>query len=207
MALSSSALITLDDVRDYLATLPGDTDEDEQLEALIEAASRAITLYTERDFIAVDGDTRVFAYDGSGYLSLANNDLRSIDAITIGIDSPTALSTSQYRLMPKPSRHGVYSYIALQGYATYTHYGHGFGHYGHTFGLGTEVAITGDWGFASVPVDVQLACKMQVTYWQRKGRMAFTRSYNSETGTVEGGEGLVGSAMALLWPYKLTTVA
>jgi hypothetical protein len=207
MALSARALITLDDARAYLTLEDGDIDDDGELAALIEAASAQIMGWTERQFApTAAAATRVFAYDHSGFLSLANNDLRTVTSITIGIENPVTLTSSEYALRPKPSRDGVYTHLLIYGHRFPGCYG--YHQHGHAHARDTEVTITGDWGYATVPKDVELACKMQVAVWQRKDRMAFTRAYNPDSGTVEGGDGLAGSVKALLagGGYRKTAV-
>jgi len=210
LELSDQALVTLDDARGFLSLADTDTNEDEALVQLIEAASLAIMSWTTRQFAPATNETRTFDYDGSGFLNLADNDLREVTSVTIGTTHPHVLEPREYALRPKPAKHGVHTFIEFR------HRGHHPHPRPHLYGLdfvgdpvddlGTEVTITGSWGFAAVPRDVRMATMMQVAAWQRGGRMAFTRAYNPESGAVEGEVGLSGAVKALLGTYKRPVV-
>jgi len=194
--LPAHTLIDLDDARSYLTLDAGDVEDDGPLGDMIIAASSAIIRWTRRQFApAVDDSTRAFSYDGRGFLSLARNDLRAATEIAIGTESPIVLTSSDYRLQPLPSQHGVFTYIQFRRSCAPV-----------CNELDTEISITGNWGFEIVPDDAKQACRMQVAVWQRGDRMAFTRAYNPTTGTVEGGEGLAGSVKALLGDYRAAVV-
>lgn len=197
--LSDSALITLDDARRYLSLSDSDVDDDPDLAAMVEAASRQIMLFAGRQFApAASAEERPFDYDGGSYLSLADNDLRAATLVTLTYagGDPITLDTTRYSLHPRPPRDGVYTYLRLRRH----HHRHARLFWPHTDDdVDAEISITGDWGFETVPTDVQLACKMQVAVWHRGDRTAFTRSYNADAGTVSGGDGLAGSVKALLY--------
>jgi hypothetical protein len=47
------------------------------------------------------------------------------------------------------------------------------------------VTITGDWGYPSVPADVEDACIKTVGIWLKRDVSAFSRTYNLDEGRTE----------------------
>lgn len=137
------------------------TVRDAVVQSAITAASRAITVHCQREFVPTAAATRTFAWAG-GTLDLAPYDLRAVTSITVGTDDPASqqvLAATDYRLRPKPAADGVYQTIDLgTAYVDWP---------GRTFG-DREVQIVGDWGFAAVPADVAHWTILTVATWLRQ---------------------------------------
>jgi hypothetical protein len=159
-------LCTLADVRASLEIPTADTSRDALIATLITAASEAILNETDREFAPVTASaTRRFRVDGR-QVSLAPFDLRTVSAATMNPEtsSPTTLTvTSDYQLLPIGAPSGTYTSLELSGflaslYASNTLYAFGY----------ALLDITGAWGFATVPLDVNRACVITVGSWLRK---------------------------------------
>lgn len=134
------------------------TVRDAVVQSAISAASRAITVHCQREFVPTNAATRTFAWAG-GVLDLCPHDLRAVTSVTVGTDDPASqqvLAATDYRLRPKPAADGVYQLVDL-----------GTADARGTFG-GREVSIVGDWGFAAVPADVEHWTILTVATWLRQ---------------------------------------
>ena len=173
---------------------------------LVSAMSKAIGRYTQRQFIGLNDPTapggaidvgaevaRRYEYDGSGYLSLAPYEARSISAITLDGDALTeratggALDSDEY--LPRPlmqTPEGTYLSLALP-----------------ESNCGSIVEVTGLWGIVDVPADVELACLHAVSDGYRNPEGVPSRSIGD--GLILGedsdeGGSLPRAARALLSP-------
>lgn len=158
MALNPNALTTVDRVKKHLRR-NGITDAagDELLELYINAYSNAIAAYCDRRFKPTEtAVSKTFRYDGSGYLNLAPYELRALTLLEFDSDtvSPYFVLSSDYRLEPRGSDllTGTYLWVSLPRLDRGAWPGN------LPTPLDREVRITGDWGPASVPSDVELAC-------------------------------------------------
>lgn len=193
--MAAGDLTTTAAVRSFLQKRNDDTDQDAIIADLITRASTAISRYCTREFAPkVDASTaRTFEYAGSGLLSLAPYDARTVTQVRIDTDeaSPTTLTSSDYRLAPYPARDGVYTHLRLSPFVLVS----------TSRFVSRLVEVTGTWGFASVPVDVEEACIVTAAEWTRRlvaGRAAFPAD--------EGGDGprqeaIPFEARMLLKPY------
>jgi hypothetical protein len=191
-------LITVADVRAVLQKPEGDTEQDQIISDLITRASEAIQNCTEREFKSADTPptTRTFFYTGRGVLDLSPYDLRGTPAPTVKIDTTdgaggTTLAATEYRLMPKPAKDGVYHWLRLNPL---------------TSGSSSrfperEVTITGTWGFAAVPEDVKHWCAVTVAEWLRKDVAAFSTTFNIDSQRFDVPTDLPASAKAGLKHY------
>lgn len=155
-------LTDLDAVRQSRFTQDSDTGEDAEVRTLITSASRAIARYCGREFSpATDGEAREFEYDGRGPVLVTPYDLRAVTQVRIDTDTtvPQTLLDTEWRLWPNPARDGVYSGVRITRC---------------TWRRRTVVEITGDWGFSSVPTDVEHACIITVATWVGQDKMAFS---------------------------------
>lgn len=154
-----SDLTTLADVRLHQQrTDTGNTTQDAIISALISTASYMVQDFLQRRFdVAGTAGTpvsRLFRYDGRGVLNLAPFDLQSVSSVVVDsdTDSPTTLTSDEYRLWPIPSEWGVYSHLHLvgisneRGVADYPMY--------------REVEVSGVWGWSAVPDVVERATIM-----------------------------------------------
>jgi hypothetical protein len=191
----AGALCSLEDVRDLLQTNDDNTDQDDVITDLIARASDAILFEFAREFAPAGdpGETRRFQMDlSAGLLDLAPYDARAVTAVVLDPDDDAVeLETTDWRLGPLPSRHGVYRYLRLT-----TSQGGGI----------VEVDVTGTWGFATVPRQVRQAAALTVVTWMRKDVAAFSSTYNLDESRVERPEAIPSAACALLRPFRLVTV-
>lgn len=163
--LNANALTSLHRARSYVLGSATQDSADEALVFLINWVSQAIQNYTKREFVPTDhldsnddpvaGATRKFDYTGAGFLSLAPYELREITSISLYSDetSPQELTSRDYRLEPR-GRTEQGTYLALElvpGTRWHTMYDFGY-----------EVSITGDWGMATVPADVEGAALIMI---------------------------------------------
>jgi hypothetical protein len=202
--LIAEALITVTDMRFFLDRVGQTVDMDETrwLEDLINTYSLACARYCDRQFTPertgpgtrwplksdaiATGTAKKFRYDGNGVLDMSPFEIRTVTAVVMETDLPTAQQTtlvagsgsveSDYRFEPPAkSTEGTYlwavlprrSYLAL-GFSQRTNYVDGDPlppSSGYVSGqVGREVTVTGDWGAPPgfVPLDVQHACKIAV---------------------------------------------
>lgn len=155
---STRALITLEEARLYVLRSAADRSRDEILIDAVNEVSAAIWEYCEREFLpTATGQARVFAYDGTGLLDLRPYDLLSLDTITMYTDLDVTLhdvlTADEYRLEPRAgSVAGTFLRVRLPA-PTVPEAAPGFR---------WQVTVTGDWGMATVPGSVKLACKQWV---------------------------------------------
>lgn len=201
---STSDLCTLGDVRELLEITSTDTSRDDYIRTLISSASKAICSYTDREFApASSGVTRTFRADW--LIDLAPYDLRAATTVTLNPEdsSPTTLTSSDYALEPTHQPQGVYKRIRISYLQSL-----GTSQFSTRFGY-AKVSILGDWGFASVPNDVKLACVRTVGSWMDRSLQAYAggdlfaedpRVVNP--GAVDSSYGIPGGARLLLAPYR-----
>jgi len=145
--------------------------QDPLIASLITRASVKIMGDSGREFVpggatsepAVNA-TRTFEYvwsdtDDETYVDLYPYDLQTTVVPMIVADpdlsSPVTLTTDQYRLSPVPPSQGVYMGVRVRDLGS---------------SIGTnwrtrQVQVTGNWGFPSVPFDVNQACAETVIHW------------------------------------------
>lgn len=192
-------LVSIADVRAFLQKQDPDTEQDAILSRLIETASKAVMTYTEREFAPIATNTqRLFYYRGSGVLNLAPYDLQSATTPVIQIDSAngsggTILGTDEYLLYPRPAKDGVYNWLRLNPFASSP----------SSRFLDREVAITGSWGWPSIPDDVKHWTAVTVADWFREKVAAFGTFFNQETERIEIPEMLPAAARAGLNHYRM----
>lgn len=164
-APDAANLCTVSNVRDMLE-VTADTSRDALIASLIPAASAAIMNEVDREFApATTSATRRFRVDGR-VVNLAPFDLRTVTTAVINPEtsSPTTLAvTADYQLEPVGAPSGTYTSLALSAwlaslYASNTLYAFGY----------ALLDITGAWGFAAVPADVNRACVLTVGSWMRR---------------------------------------
>ena len=187
---SGSDLTTLEMVKLYLGI--GNTDHDVILASLITRASVALMHYAGREFApASTATTRDFYYDGSGLLDLSPYDLRTVTSITYDPsgDNTTLVVDDDYTL-GRSTSDAVYNAVTITGYST-----------------AATVQIEGDWGFASVPVDVEHACILTVATWRSQIGGAFKSSFFADPEGIPNDQpqayagGIPAAARRLLEPY------
>lgn len=136
-------------------------DNDDEVQALITRASRSVMDFTGREFVsAASGSTaRTFLYYNTPdqVLPLTPYDARTVTQLRFDTDtaSPSTVTDStQWRLLPIPSRYGAYHALYLPQ---------------HTGTVaGRVVEVTGTWGWPSVPQDIEGATIDTVVHWLRQ---------------------------------------
>ncbi len=205
MALTTRALTTVATAELFVAragtqgSAIQEAGDDDYLELLINAYSDAIHRYCGREFKPqTNAATRLFRYDGSGYLSLSPFEIRTVTSVTLYADLPissqrllTAASASveaEYRFEPRQrSVLGTYLWLVLPTVNVNRSYG-------------TEVAIVGDWGAATLPAEIELACLIAVRDAYPLGTVQ-TTAFGEEPELSFAVASLPLAARALLKPY------
>lgn len=197
--MAAQDLTSLGAVRSFLQKATSDIGQDPIIGSFITRASDAIMHYTDREFAPVStAATRTFEYRGGGWLSIAPYDLQNATRLRIDVDesSPTTLTTFEYRPYPSHKPNGVYTAIRLAPYLV-----HSRSRWNQRL-----VEVTGDWGFPSVPTDVEHACIHAVAIWLRRDVTAYESVLTTDEPHLERPTGLPGSVMAMLTPYKRQSV-
>src|SRR6266540_2946945 len=172
--LIAEALVTVADMRFFLDRVGQTVDMDETrwLEDLINEDSLACASFVNRQFTpertgpgtrwplksdaVATGVAKTFRYDGNGYLSLAPYEVRTVTAVVMGSDLPTAQQVTlavgdanteaEFRLEPAAKTIlGTYLWLVLPT-AAYSRISW-WSTVGHSLG-GRQVKVTGDWGAA-----------------------------------------------------------
>jgi hypothetical protein len=230
-APDATSLCDLLSAREFVLGTQTDDTQDKRLVRLINGYSRAIYKFTHREWLPQsNGITRSFPYDGSGVLDVDPFDLRSVSAVTLYTDLPTASqqvliapsssAEGDWRLEPAAATlEGTYLRLAFSGVLVHPVNTALWPSYGTSQywqqQLDHRAQVTGNWGIASdlsgVPDDVQLACLVAVADAYRNPEGYPTRSIGpltlteeaavSPTGQEFGPRDLPGEARALLEPY------
>lgn len=157
--MAAQDLTTLAEVREHQQrTDASNTTQDGLVGDLITVASDMIMEYTQREFAPQSASTaRTYRYDGRGVLNLAPDDARTVTQVRIDTDtdSPTTLDSTQYKLHPTRSKHGVYSHLHLLGIP-------GIALTTQAHPVYREVEVTGTWGWGTIPEPVERACILLV---------------------------------------------
>jgi hypothetical protein len=193
-AATTSDLTTVAAVRAFLQIPGGDDEQNAIIAALITRASRVIAVWTSREFAPANDVTRSFLCGRRGMIDLAPFDLRAATEIVFDTDtagSNTTLATLDYRLGPVTSRDGTYQWVRLD-----RRWWHRRRH------DEVVVSITGDWGFAQVPADIEDACIKTVGMWLKRDVSAFSRTFNLDEGRTERPDALPAAVTAILQPYR-----
>jgi hypothetical protein len=199
-------LTDLDAVRVFLQKEDINTDQDDIIQALITAASRAIAERFQREFVdSGAGATRKFLVEDlapywieAGNVDLAPYDLNAGNPITVKIDPQdgggiTLTEWTDYVLKPLPTKHGVYMRIELLGPLPVDP--------NWRRGRNRAISVTGTWGFPEIPEDVQHWTNVVIATWLRKDVAAFSNVFHLDEGQVERASMLPGGAMAGLAHY------
>lgn len=170
-------LVTLSVLRTFLGIDPTDTRDDAKYTALIPAASDLIRSWTERDFGApVVTEERTYEYDGSGYLEI--DDASAVTSVVLTYPDGSldiTLDAQSWTAKPFPTDNApLYTYIEMPGYmgavpgSPEMGFKRNLDVYARErglYGIPNRVKVTGTWGWAAVPADVQLAATWIVQSW------------------------------------------
>lgn len=186
-------LCTRDQVRRFLVKSAADTAANDLIDELIPRASKLIAGHCEREFTPTADATRIFHYDGSGYLNLVPYDLRTVTSIRFDPDTagPTTLTTEEFQLAPLPAADGVFQAIRFSPFRAPT------GRWANR-----QVEIRGAWGFAAVPEDVQDAAIKTVAIWLRRDAAAFESTFSLDEERIEHPKSLPSAVYDALDNYR-----
>jgi hypothetical protein len=159
--MAAQDLCTLSDVRAFLELPASDTGRDTLISATITPISDAIARYCDREFVATASATRTFTIPiGQRVLDLAPYELRTVTTLRLHPEeaSPETLTaTSDYQLLPLPTRFGTYLKVRFASDLTTLHDGDSAKFFGYS-----QVSIAGAWGMSSIPTDVKQAAIIAV---------------------------------------------
>lgn len=195
--MAAGDLCSLADVRLYLQTPAGETDGDPAIAAIISRASATIRSYTQRQFGLDElGVTRTFQVRPGGLVVLAPWDLRTLTNLSVvGIAYTEAAGQIQLRPVHKPL--GTYDRLRIDPLLLPLD---------SSRWQGSTVAVTGDWGITTLPLDVVQATVETAVIWLRRDVAAFSTVLRIDEDTVERPASLPTAAMRKLDPYKRKTI-
>lgn len=191
MAVADYALTTKTAVRAHLQKQTADTDQDTIIESLIDRASWAIIQRYGKFRPQETSGVKKFDWDGGHRLNLWPYYLASAESVVLDSDETSTVtldvSDKDYVLRPKSPIDGVYKWVRLPNHRVQV-------------GLEREVSITGNWGYGTIPTDVEQACIITVVEWMRRGVQAFGTGFEQEDASLAPA-GLPMGARRLLAPY------
>lgn len=179
MALLANALTTLDDVKEYLKIDLTDKNQDALLESLIDASSNAIENYCNRK---LKEQSFIDEYDGTGSSNLFLEQLNLSSITSISVDG-TAVDSSEYKFR----KNG----IAVRLNSVWPK------------GI-LNITVEYKAGYATIPADLELACKHLVNFYYKTEIADFSRTFGD--GMVIRPEAWPIQVKALLSPYKKVLV-
>lgn len=156
-------LTTLAAVRETLELPAGDTSRDALIGTLIGDMSKAIMREVDREFApATASATRRFRLGAhSLMLDLSPYDLRSVTAVVLNPESANATTltaTVNFQLTPLQPQDGTFLGMRFAANQSNLHTSDTARDFGWTL-----VDVSGAWGFAAVPDDIERACIVAVT--------------------------------------------
>lgn len=170
-----------------------DSTEDSLIDKAIAAASRAIDRHTGTTFYPVTETRRFASSGGVVWIDRFTDTAGLVIKTGTGGSYPTTLTSAQYVLEPynAPSRGLAYDRISAP--------------YAVAFAGGNadypDVEITAKWGYATVPDDIEMACRIKaVQLFQRKDT-PYGVGGSSEYGEVRMSDGEDRDIALLLRPY------
>lgn len=212
------ALLTLAEYKGLLAIDPTDTRNDAQITALLDAASRAVQGYTERDFSPNTGiaTARNYLYDGSGFLDI--DDCTAITSVTINIPNAASTLLDPLQWTSMPDNEPIFYYLLLHsvpGVYTYSP-AMGFNNNLDTFSpqsfKSPTLSVIATWGWPAVPSDVKLATALTIREFTGSGGRAegltseaiegYSRSWGARTGSNAPSLAIPNRARDLLINYQ-----
>jgi hypothetical protein len=194
-------LTTREAVRDFLQKTDEETAQDEIIDALISAASAEIQRHTRifKPHTSSGTEAKTFAWS-MGTLDLSPYFARSVTALSIG---GTAQDPGTWTLRPRTSHDGAYTHLKIPG-SEVVHPLIRLADATYLDSLEQTVVVTGTWGYAEVPDDVEHWCKVTVNHWLKAEVTAFTRGFDAEAGRFTSPRALPDAAIDGLRPYART---
>lgn len=201
-------LCTLADVRALMQKSGTDVAQDALIASLITRVSTKIMRDTGREFVPGGPDglpataaTRTFEFPWESTLvNLAPYDLKTVTAVKVDTDQGAGivLSTDEYRTWPQPARYGTYQALRVQPFSSQL---------GRVMWRNRQLAVTGDWGFPSIPPEVTQAAAETVVHWITANPAAHRFAGSPDSGVPPvAPRGYPMSALDLLSGFKRMTV-
>jgi len=197
-------LTTRKAVRAFLQKPSGDTNQDSMIDSLISRASLAIMRYCDREFVTqvTGSQARLFEVElvRDGFVDLAPYDARAGTITSVRLDTdlgnPRTLGSSEWRPWPIPASNGITTAIRIvpQSYGGFSYFRH------------RQVEVTAQWGWASVPADVEHAAIVTTALWLRRDVAAFSTTFSLDEDRVERPEALPSAIRAMLNVYRRSIV-
>lgn len=172
-------LLTLDEYKTAAGINVTDTRNDAKLTQWIPWVSQAIRAFTERDFGAISvTETRLFEYDGSGYLDI--DDAADIQAVAFTYPGGQEITLGVDDWSPMPTRRDdapIYQYILMPGYVGETAgspemgFGRNLDVYfreRRNWAIPSKVSVTATWGWPDIPGDVKMAAVWTLQEWSSR---------------------------------------
>jgi hypothetical protein len=155
----TTALASVAAIKEFLQKPVSDTTQDALLASMADRATAAIEREIGREFRPTIAETRVFSYDGNGRVTFSPSEARSVSAVVwdYGVTAETLSSSGGWSLRNSDPFAGTYGGLYLPGHR-----------HVRCQDDQTAVAVTGNWGFAQVPADVEHACIVTVSVWLRE---------------------------------------
>jgi hypothetical protein len=163
-------LTDLASIRQFMQKTVSDKLQDADLETLNVQASAAIQRHCNREFApASTAVKRSFEFEpessGFNVIDLKPYEYRAVTTVTIDPDfTPVTLSSDQFRKWPLPSRDGTFFGLRLTNLAAPILPSTLPSSPGLPF-LTRRLDVTGDWGMASIPPEVQHYANVTVESW------------------------------------------
>jgi hypothetical protein len=227
--LPATALVTLDEAREFVQGNPADDRVDSKLIKRIKEFSVATATYTKREWLPITtAATRTFRYPGYGMIRLAPYDLRSATLVKAYTNLPTAqqitlvpgdaTTVGDYQLRPIGGAipANTYRWIELTS-ATLQIFRpvYGYPYLATAYPGACSISVTGDWGIGAIPEDVKLAVLIAIKDSIENPTQLASRTVGPVTVSEEPDEAglfpesrwraLPAESRALLSPYTLDT--
>lgn len=191
-------LTSVDAVKDFAQIT--DTAQDPIIWQLIRRASAAIMAYPGvPQFRPTRTGSYAFIHSGGTQLDLSPYALRAATSVQIDTDttSPTDLvEETDYHLRPEPPVEGVYTSLRVPSLGELDT------RRSTSRSIEREITVTGDWGYQTIPYDVEHAAIVTVTEWLRRHVQAFGTTLNTEAGILDRPEAIPHSVRAVLRRYR-----
>jgi hypothetical protein len=196
-------LCTLAQVREYLQKPGADTNQDGLISAMISRASAAIEEWTQRWLAPRTAVTNTFRVDGL-YVDFAPYDLRTATTVSLHPEgTPTVLTANtSYQLLPIGGTDSLDTFTGMMLSAQISTYSSNSTRFGYE-----QVSVLGNWGPATVPLDVTHACVITVGLWIRREVGAFSATFSPDVDVADTRPlAIPGAAMRMLAPYRRAVI-
>jgi hypothetical protein len=229
--LPATALVTLEEAREFVQGNPADDRVDAKLIRRIKEFSVVTASYTRREWLPITiAAARTFRYPGYGMLRLAPYDLRAATLVKAYTNLPTAqqitlvpadaTTVGDYQLRPIGGAipAATFRWLELTSATLFSSQGfrsvYGYPYVPTAYPGACSITITGDWGIGVIPEDVKLAVLIAIKDSVENPSQLASRTVGpvvvdevpEDPGFPEGRwRALPAESRALLSPYTLDT--